>query len=325
MRFVTSVYGQRHVNMLLPLLSSIEDSNPTAQVSVYWEEIDAATISLLSHTFPRVEFVETNFRFGADITRRISSKTTTWEFAALRHVNELVCFLDADMLVVRSLAELFSGRSFDILITDKSGQFPINSGVVVAQMSPVVLEFFRQWNKQTKAVLDSKELSKQANSRLKPYGGADQMALQQLIGYTYGISKYKTVLGSESVRVESIDCRYMNETESRPITKQTHIIHYKGGWRSILFEGGYFTKNRSKHGSWPMFIMYLTTFRRAVSKVNHATQKNYSMGDFGLHIPFYINPTTFRERQGQYMLFFLVAWTRALPKRIYGFVRARLS
>ncbi len=129
-RFIVSLFGNRHTNMLLPLLYSIEKNHPQAAVSVYWEDIDAKTVTLLATTFPRTEWVRTNFDFSTDITRRISSKTLVWEKAAddkAAHQEWLV-FLDADMLVIKDIGILLSSFESDAIFTHRPGRFPINSG-----------------------------------------------------------------------------------------------------------------------------------------------------------------------------------------------------
>ncbi len=314
-RFLTSVYGDRHVNMVLPLLYSIEQSNPKAKVSVYWQAIQQKTIDLLQTTFPAYDFVETDFNFSADITKRISSKTAIWEQAALNHTGETVCFMDTDMLVIKPLADILS-KSFDVLITDQKGRFTINSGLIVAHNTPEVSRFFTAWRKKTEEVLDDPDLFKQSNSLDLPYGGADQMAMHLLVGYTFGTEKYAVKIEGKTINVHTIPCRVLNETQSRPITKDTHVIHYKGGWRAILFSGGYFTQNRPKAASWQMYRYYIQTHCAAVEKVNKMTGQKFKIEDFGLSIPFYINPKTLNERPGLYPVFFGLAWLRALPSRI---------
>lgn len=324
LRFVTSVYGQRHVNTLLPLLYSIERSNQDADISVYWEDIDARTVAMLKKTFPKVEFIETSFKFVPDVTKRISSKLLVWEFAAHRHLGEIVCFLDTDTLVIRSLADILKKKSFDMLITDEKGHFPINSGVVLVRDSPKVAIFFTNWRKRTEEILSSPTLYAQANSRAWPYGGADQMALQQLLHYTFGTKRYLIPTGNgQTIRVETIPRRILNETESRPITHQTHIIHYKGGWRSILFEGGYFTRNRPKQASWAMYVYYIRTIQDAVGKVSKAMGREYTLQDFGFSVPFYLDPETLEEHPTLYWAFLMLAWLRSIPKRTMQFIQER--
>src|SRR3990167_5694024 len=103
--FITSVFGDRHVSMLIPLLYSIEQTNPQAAISVYWEDIQKETKDLIQQSFPQVEFVETHFNFTSDIAKRISSKTLVWELAAHDKRNEpgWLFFMDADMLVLRKI------------------------------------------------------------------------------------------------------------------------------------------------------------------------------------------------------------------------------
>lgn len=322
--FITSVFGDRHVNMLFPLIYSITISSPLSKISVYWEDINKNTITILKKTFPNVKFIETNFNFSKDITKRISSKTLVWESAALQNKDEIICLMDADMLVLRPLTDIIRSTSSDIIITDKKSLFPINSGLIIARNSENVSKFFTTWKDETKKIIEDKELFEKANSKTLPYGGADQMSIHLILNYTYGLRDYSMNNDLARIKITTIPCSILNETESCPISKNTHVIHYKGGWRSILFEKGVFTKNRPKSDSWEMYILYIKYFKKSIQKVNQTLNTNYSYKNFGLSIPFYINPRTLQERKFIYPIFFIISWINSIPKRIINFIRERI-
>jgi hypothetical protein len=330
LRFIIALFGNRHAGMLLPLLHSIKESNPEATISLYWEDIDSETILQFSQAFPQLQCIETNFDFSNDITKRISSKTLVWERAARDNESESgwLIFLDADMLVIKELASFLENFTDDAIFTERSGQFPINSGVIAARPSKGTAEFFTSWLNETQNILGTPTLYAQANDKSLPYGGADQMALHRLLnyrGYDPHNRRYAVSLAADSrFHFSSTECSYLNETYSVPITDVTHILHYKGGWRGILFEGGAFTRNRPKSASWDMYVLYIRYFKEAVSKLNATLGTNYKTSDFGFSIPFYINPQTLEERRGLYSCFFLLSWARSFPRRALAYAKERL-
>lgn len=328
-RFIIALFGNRHVGMLLPLLHSIEQSNPSATISLYWEDIDTLIISDFQRAFSQLECIQTHFNFSNDVTKRVSSKTLVWEQAAREKQNESdwLLFLDADMLVIREVGSLLNNFESDGIFTEREGRFPINSGVIAVRASKKTADFFSAWLQKTTEILQTPELYAQANNKNLAYGGADQMALHLLLHYTgydpkHGV--YDIALPNETFHLAPVECAHLNETYSVPITEHTRIIHYKGGWRSILFENSTFTKNRPKKESWEMFILYIQYFKEAVRQLNSQIGTAYTMKDFGFSIPFYLNPASLNERAGFYMLFFVQSWILALPKRIRTFVQERI-
>ena len=304
--FITSVFGDRHVSMLIPLLYSIEQTNPQAAISVYWEDIQKETKDLIQQSFPQVEFVETHFNFTSDIAKRISSKTLVWELAAHDKRNEpgWLFFMDADMLVLRKIGPLLSSFFHtDVVYTFRQGQFWINSGVLACRQHAQMADFFKLWREKTQEILNNKFLFAQANDKQLHYGGADQMSLQKILGYSVEKNACSVPILTDSIRFSGIECGYLNETHSRPITEKTHVIHYKGGWRDILFFGGNFTSNRPKWESWEMYILYLRTFQKAIHSINNKLATHYSCRDFGLVIPWYLDKHTLREVPCLYPLY----------------------
>ncbi len=156
-------------------------------------------------------------------------------------------------------------------------------------------------------VLETPMLYAQANNLQLPYGGADQMALHILLHYVQGKDVYSVTAGDEILSVRMGRCENLNETYSVPITEDAHIIHYKGGWRSILFEGSPFTKNRTRSDSWEMFVQYHQIFQKAVAKLNQATGKQFvASKDFGLSEPFYFDTTRLEARPGLYPVYWML-------------------
>ncbi len=323
-RFIISIFGDRHVNMLMPLLFSIKTSCPHAYASIYWEEIKNETKSIIKKGFPEFDFIDTDFNFKKDVTKRISSKIIAWEFAAnhQRSNSDWLLFIDADTLVVKDPLPLLNKVNADIIITHRNeSAFWINTGVLVCKKRNNVLYFFTKWREETQKIIKTPELFAKANNKNFPYGGADQMSLQKLINY----SKIRDTFEFQHLVFKSMHCRFLNETYSRPITKDTHIIHYKGGWRDIIFFGSNFTRNRTKKDSWEMYILYLHTFVESVQAINKKIGTSFTVRDFGLIIPFYINTKTWEEYKTLYPLHVFVSYVRAIPRRLWSVVRDVLS
>lgn len=328
LRFIISLFGDRHVGMLLPLLYSIQKSNPNAAISVYWEDISPNTVKLMQTAFPAIDWVKTDFNFSTDITKRISSKMLVWNRAAQEKCateNGWLLFLDADMLVRKDISSFLEPIRSEAIITYRHGSFPINSGVVIFRTGEKSAQFFKAWLDKTLEILSDPDLYAQANNKRLQYGGADQMALHLLLHYKLDQQRYQyTLPNGQSLDVETQPCEDLNETYSVPITERTRIIHYKGGWRSILFEGGPFTKNRPKKDSWNMFVNYHQVYRESIDFLNQKTGRQFESTNFGLTIPFYFDPKIGKEKFGLYPLFWFIWQIRNFFPRLKRYLVDRL-
>jgi hypothetical protein len=311
--------------MLIPLLFSIERSHPEALISVYWEDIPESTKSLIQKAYPKAEYIDTHFDFTTDIAKRISSKTLVWELAAKDKQDEAgwLFFMDTDMLVLKDIRPLLETISGDILYTYRQGQFWINSGILACRKHPEMAHFFTQWREKTQAILNDPILFAQANDKKLHYGGADQMSLQQLLNYSIEKNNYTLPTTTLPLQFTGVNCEYLNETYSRPVTEKTHVIHYKGGWRDILFFGGNFTPNRSKEDSWEMYMLYLRTFQEAVDSLNKKLGTQYSCQDFGLAIPWYLNQY-FQEIPYRYPIYVLWKKVSTFFPRLLKYLKERI-
>lgn len=325
-RFIISLFGDRHANMLLPLLASIEQTNPEAVSSIYWEDIHPSLIQKLQASFPRTDWHQTHFNFSTDITKRISSKTLVWALAAQEQKNtgEWLVFLDADTLVIKNILPFLLDQGAEALFAHRKGSFPLNSGVVAFKAGQATENFFTAWQKETAHILETPELFASANDKKLPYGGADQMAIHRLIDYSPEKTDYTQASQRFHLQIKMIACEDFNETYSVPLSERTRIIHYKGGWRSILFEAGPFTKNRPKKDSWEMYLLYIRAFQRALQVINKRLDKHYTLTEFGFTIPFYIDPLTLAERPFLYPFYVLRWQVKNFFPRLSLYLRERL-
>lgn len=279
--------------MLLTHLDSIARSHPAAHVAVYWQDIPAAILEALRATFPRYDFICTDFDFSLDPVLRISSKVLAWCRAVEEHASDPhLCLADVDTLVLRDVTPFFERDSADVIFTDKPERTALNTGVLLAHGRPAATAFFREWRDRTLEICRTPELYAQANDFSLGYGAADQMALWKMLGYQRGRADYEIVCGGKQVKLRAEPCAVLNETNSVPVTDDQHILHYKAGWQVILLQGRPFTRNRPREASWPMFTLYLTRFRKALEGLNSAAGTHFTARDFGIVIPFYFEPAT---------------------------------
>lgn len=310
-RFVTSIFGEKHLGMLLVNLYSIKKNATSTPVSVFWQEIDSDAIDDLKKAFPDVDFCKTDFDISSSKIKRISSKTLVWEHASKNIKNQNLCFFDVDMFVLKDIGHFFD-KDFDVLFTDKNKElFPLNTGVILSKGENIRF-FFSKWLEETLKIINSKELLKKAMSTDYPFGGADQMAFYNLVNYDRNKKEYEITLKDKKIKALAVPCSILNETRSVEISENMHIIHYKGGWQMMLLEARGFTKNRTKKDSWPMYVMYLKSYIEAITYLNSSTGKNYTIKSFNIHIPFYLDKKTLKENKFLYSIFVFVSFLKQI-------------
>lgn len=312
-RFIISIFGEssnRYFGMLNSLLFSIQDTNPQASASIFWENLDNKKLSLLKKAFPKFEFIETNFKFSNDAIKLISSKTLIWEYASRLKMDEILVFIDVDMLILKNLSPIIEKSDFDIIFTKKNEVYPINTGIMVCKNSKKVHAFFKLWKDETKKILSDETLFAQTSSQDFPYGGSDQMALYKILNFNIKKENYTLPIKGEIINVKSMPCSVLNETNSTKIKNYTHVIHYKGGWQLILIDGNCFTKNRPKKDSWEMYVYYLKTFLKSVSYINKKNKCNLNHNYYGICLPFYLNINTWKENKFLYFLYTIKCYVR---------------
>ena len=218
---------------------------------VYYKDIALDRLVGLQISYPTVAFREQNICIDEDTVAKISGKVRFF-YDALRGLRDesRVVFIDCDTLVLRPLDWVFNSNEFDIAVTWKPAGYPLNSGVLLARSTASTKRFLLQWSEQTQELLSDSEKERFAT---RGFGGADQFTLATLIGAQrtqncdvssteeQRIAAYDGAFVADSqdncLRVLGVRCDMLNETESRPISTQTHVVHYKSGWHSpwLLF------------------------------------------------------------------------------------------
>jgi hypothetical protein len=285
---VTSVYGAKYGGLLVPLLYSIKRSNPRANVTVFWQDVTPA-IRLLERVYPEYEFIDVGVGRHADLIDNIGEKAPLWAKAAAHHPGEQIVLMDSDMLVLKDVSHYFE-EEFEAGFTHKVQEpFPLNTGVFLLRTTPGLLAFLDVWARRTTEIITTPALREQATGPSHPYGGPDQMAWWELIGFDRTKNDYVVQSGDEALRIKGFPCSELNETRSCPVTNDTHIIHYKGGWHPILMDGTGFTVNRPRNDSWQMYLLYLQTYREASRYAAEKLPANEVPKSFGIAVPFYFD------------------------------------
>ncbi|MGD8522334.1 MAG: hypothetical protein PVF56_14395 [Desulfobacterales bacterium] len=301
-RFIITIFGNKHIGMLITNIYSILRSNPGSHITVFWQDIEEHIIKAIMKSFETVLFSKTNFDFSSDPIKRISSKTHLWNYAVQKYPNDYLCILDVDTLVIKSIQHFFD-QDFDIIYTYKEGQFPLNTGVMLCKGNNYPF-FFKLWKEETFKIINNLELYNKANSPQYPYGGADQMSLFKLLCYDPNKKTYEVAVYGQKLVFRGMPCDILNEVHSKNITEKIHIIHYKGWWQKIILEGQNFQKKiRTKRLSWEMYILYLKTFKESLEFICIRTKMRYKPKDFNIVIPIYLNTSTFTEVKCLYFLY----------------------
>jgi FkbM family methyltransferase len=250
MRFITTVYGDSFLPLLWVHLQSIACYYPFNPVSIFYEDISLFEIKLLKMKFSDYEFIGGyDSIHEKDRKKRIALKLVYLSMACERYPNETLCILDCDTAICCNFSNLIN-NDFDVLYTWKNEQFPLNTGVIILKSKSNVRKFMKRWLKLTEKIVANPAKLQVA---MKLSGGADQQAFLEILNVHDLDSITDREIDGEKVRFKGIACKYLNETNCVPITEDTHIIHYKSGWHSILLEKTPFTKNRPQESCKEMF------------------------------------------------------------------------
>ncbi len=324
MRFIISIFGSKHIGMLITNLYSIRKNNNAANVTILWEEIPDKYIEPIKIAFEKFDFIKTNVGFTKDPVKRISSKTIVWQMGADKYPNENLAFIDVDMIVLQNISHYFS-KHFDIIFTYKNEQYPINTGVILCKNSDKTQLFFEHWKLETLKILNDSIALKQATDINYPYGGADQMSFYHLIDYRHNKLDFTKKIDDVELNIKAEICEKLNQTNSTEIKEDTYIVHYKGGWQQILIHGFNFTKNRPRSKSWQMYIEYLKYYVNSVKFINYKNNKNLKNSFFKIIVPTYINLETSEFNKVKYIFFQTKGWFKRYYHILKNFAKRKIS
>ncbi|MCK4325489.1 hypothetical protein KAW55_01895, partial [bacterium] len=238
MRFITAIYADNYLPMLWAHLQSIAHYHPKDPVSIFYEDISEYEIRILQESFPDYKFIRgPNLIPRGHLMEKIPLKIRYWSMACDVYPDEVLCLLDCDTALCSNISS-FIDRSFDVLYTWKDERFPLNTGVVIVESKSQVCKFMKCWLKRIEEIIANPadfERAKELN------GAADQHALSEILNAQNYDGFIEKKIEREAVKFKGVACKYLNETNSVPITEDTHIIHYKAGWHPIILENAPFT------------------------------------------------------------------------------------
>lgn len=262
--FLVSVNGDKWVQTYLgALLQSIDELyGDSCRVVINYNDVSIPVLAEAQRKLPYAKFKTSKIKIpktGVD-----SNLMDMWT-ELLEGVNdENLVFLDADMIILKDISKFFED-SFDVGYTyyhnhitshGDAGKTPsgkhtrINSGVVLVKNREKGLQLFRTWKDLTNDLIKSKKKKQGLFPKLRrlmnpiarndhkylpwaEWGSIDQASLSSILK----TDDHSATITRDEVQLKGSPCALLNETECRPISKETHIIHYKAGWRPILPDG----------------------------------------------------------------------------------------
>lgn len=268
MRFVTTLYGADYAPFLLPHLYSITNAYPDVSITLLWSDLPNAERTIVETVFPNCTLlhaksqaskIEPSLSGVDEVHRRIARKEEQWSQACHLYPNELLVFVDCDMLVVKPFDDLLA-NDFDVAYTWKQGQFPVNTGFLAVRTGAVGAKFFEHWLEIMNSLLADETVLAAA---VEESGAVDQHAFRLIVGFAAYEQQRTRTIDSQPIRFLGIPCQFLNETNCVPISEVTRIIHYKSGWHPILLRGAGFTQNRPQEKCEEMFTHWQQTESQA--------------------------------------------------------------
>jgi len=187
---------------------------------------------------PYVEWMRSEFKDLPE-TGQYSNLMDYWNEFIEKSNDQQIVFLDADMAIMKEISPFFK-EIYDVgytyydkqhgsaATTNSGNHTRINSGTILANGTENAKIFFEKWRNVTNSIISGRK-----NKLVSEWGSADQAALALLLD----TDDHSQPIVRDGVTLKGFPCHYLNETECRPITNDTHIIHYKAGWRPILPNG----------------------------------------------------------------------------------------
>jgi len=285
--FLVCYFGRKFRGMLVTLIHSINRSCPNKEIHILYYDAPAEMTNL-SSTFCNINLVPIT-PINADATQAAAFKPLIIS-NYLRSLPEKckVFVIDVDMVVKKDPFDLINGNS-DIVFTTRDGVWPINGGIlgISDPNRKSVCDFFEAWARQIMLIVSDKEAVKIARSPSHPYGHVDQMTFYQLINYSRKKSEFSyTSENKETLIFRAESGELLNETRSCVPRSDVRVVHYKGGWHSILLDGTGFTKNRPRSESWFLFCDYWKNHNDAI--IRFSDEK--SRGSWRIRPPIWYNP-----------------------------------
>jgi len=147
----------------------------------------------------------------------------------LKGTKEDVIFMDADMMVLRDVTDLFNDKNHDVFYSKRDRKhLPMNGGFVGIRNNEAGIDFLEKWVKANRILYEDivKNHGKTLHSKWRSrYGGMNQAAF----GYMLSEMKLKA-------RLKPIPCYEWNACVEHwaKINASTRVVHIKGGLRRAV-------------------------------------------------------------------------------------------
>ncbi len=225
MKLITTYFpspagGDMYGRMLRALRNSVAANCPTQPLEV----IDPTEMSLPTGIGSGAANSNARLSFQCN-----TAKMRLWEsVVADAEDGECLALIDADVIVLRPLADVFSAE-FDLAMTwrPEGAKFPFNSGVVFVRVNDRTREFFAEWRRVNDEFLADGERHQQFRAR---YGGINQAALGAMLESDL----------AANLNILKLDCEEWNCEDSTwaLANDATRVVHIKGRLRKAIFRGG---------------------------------------------------------------------------------------
>jgi len=243
---------------------------------VFCEDLPGHELLMLEDRFPGYVFIRgLDFIGNGDMMQKIPLRLRYWLKGSELYPDETLCFLDCDT-ALRAGISSFIDDTFDVLYTWKDESVRLNGGVIIVNNNAAARAFMRKWLELTEETVNDQDKLRIA---IRMNGGGSQHALATLIDTRdYGPCVEREIDG-EKIRFKGVHCRYLNETRSCPITRDTRIIHYKAGWHPILIKGASFTEYRPEEACREMLDYWDNLYRDSIGN----SVKCFAVKSFARH------------------------------------------
>lgn len=197
---------------------------------------------------------------------------------------ERIVLIDCDTVIIKPIDRFFD-FDFDLAYTfykdhfapygtpsmmkTSKGRNRINTGVMLCKNSDPLKKFFQEYLRRVENFLDAGSplggeflaTDQDALMWMLSNGGLDwERPYLDLINLEWSAIYENDQAKTYKLKVKTFSCKELNEPESigEP-TEETHIIHYKGGWRDVIPKPNWNKPKgiRTKENSLPFYNIWL--------------------------------------------------------------------
>ena len=275
MKVITVCFGQENHHFLAVFLESIRLANgPSWNLTVLTDSDASAFLTGIMLEHPDVEFIETpnSYSCALDPALKPSMKLRHWiDSLQLINDNEYVLFLDVDMIVREKFDVGSLAKNIDIFFTLEEGsKWPLNVGFIAVNKNHRSKLFLERWLHETNQILAN---TKKVDEASEKAGAPDQYAMTNIINNNSTQGR-QLAEGPILIEIESLTLQLYglpsykyNFYESKPVSHENKILHFKGGWKAIINNDGVFTKNRPASTSYQMYSIWQNLYISACKKI----------------------------------------------------------